>query len=306
MPTYYVLCIFNIYFSLLFSPQLLQASLTHAYTVAMIQMLGVFVMAGGSWLVLSESVPKAMWLALGISLIGSMMVLHGRTAAAAAMMAPATEEAAATAAAAATADTSSDKYWDSVGVLVQCASLFFSTGSRLQMRLSEGLFVPMEFMRMQYLGGGGFALAWCICVTGFDKAFQPWMALKLVDWVIFFSLAICIHFIAATSQVHFNRRLGVATYAVFQPMRLVGSMLGSWVLLSEPVVGTYTWAGLVVVGGTVTGYAYWKNVYGPKKNNKKATATTMATMKTTSTEMSGAAAAAAAAAGSATQTGTTV
>ena len=31
-----------------------------------------------------------------------------------------------------------------------------------------------------------------------------------------------------------------------------------------------TWAGLAVVGGTVTGYAYWKNKYGPKKKKKLA------------------------------------
>jgi hypothetical protein len=30
----------------------------------MVQMFGVFVMAGGSWLVLGEEVPPAMWMAL--------------------------------------------------------------------------------------------------------------------------------------------------------------------------------------------------------------------------------------------------
>ena len=49
------------------------------YTVAMVQMFGVFVMAGGSWMVLGEDFPPAMWLALIVSMVGSGMVLQGRT-----------------------------------------------------------------------------------------------------------------------------------------------------------------------------------------------------------------------------------
>jgi hypothetical protein len=84
------------------------------------------------------------------------------------------------------------------------------------------------------------------------------------EQTVFFVLAVGIHFCAATSQVQFNRKLGVATYACFQPMRLVGSAIGSALLLAEPVTGTLTWCGLTVVGLTVSIYAYYKHTVAHK------------------------------------------
>lgn len=42
-------------------------------------------------------------------------------------------------------------------------------------------------------------------------------------------------------------------------MRLVGSVVGSAILLGEPVSGLQTWAGLGIVASTVTLYAHHKH-----------------------------------------------
>eukprot|EP00038_Savillea_parva_P029816 m.73654 g.73654 ORF g.73654 m.73654 type:complete len:345 (+) comp8854_c0_seq1:141-1175(+) len=219
------------------STNFLSASFTQAYTVAMIQMLGIFVMAGGSWLVLGEKVPNKMWLALTVSLAGSSMVVLGRET-----------------------KSGGDGFTtqDMIGVAIQFGSLIFSTGARLQMRTSEGIFSPMQFMRFQYLGGGCVALAYSLFVTGPKAALTPWFSLRVEDWAIFFALSCLVHFVAATAQVEFNRKLGVATYATFQPLRLVGSAMGSALILGEPVKGVLTWAGLATVGLAVSAYAVYK------------------------------------------------
>lgn len=183
---------------------------------------------------LGEKVPPKMWLALTVSVAGSVMVLFGRET---------------------PGGSDAFTHRDMIGVGLQCASLVFSTGARLQMRTSQGLFSPMQFMRFQYLGGGGVALAWCWCVVGLEASVKPWLNLQTVDWVIFFSLSVLVHFVAGTAQVHINRKLGVATYATFQPMRFVGAAVGSSLILGEPVTGMLTWAGLCTVGIAVTAYA---------------------------------------------------
>jgi hypothetical protein len=43
----------------------------------------------------------------------------------------------------------------------------------------EGLFDAKQFMRYQYLGGGGFALAWCVLVAGVGPSFWPWVRCAL-------------------------------------------------------------------------------------------------------------------------------
>jgi hypothetical protein len=57
-----------------------------------------------------------------------------------------------------------------------------------------------------------------------------------------------------SNKVFINRKIGVATYAVCQPVRLVASAAGSAVLLGESVSGGLTWAGLATVGVAVTWY----------------------------------------------------
>jgi hypothetical protein len=175
----------------------------------MVQMLGIFVMAAGSRLVLGEEVPPLMWLALTVSVAGSTMVLVGQSEAhshtssqsdsTGAMYAVSTcmqlfmnalrlrthahahthahthththshthththslthsltyppplptyhvvidggtSQLAVTDSHADSTD-SYDVHRDIIGVLIQCASLFFSTCARLQMRISEGRFV---------------------------------------------------------------------------------------------------------------------------------------------------------------------
>lgn len=177
-----------------------------------------------------------MWLALSVSLAGSMMVLFGREA----------------------SNDGAFTQRDLLGVAIQCTSLLFSTGARLQMRTSEGLFSPMQFMRFQYLGGCCVALMWSWFVVGPEASISPWFNLRIEDWAIFFSLACLVHFVAGTSQVELNRKLGVATYATFQPLRLVGSAAGSAIILGEPVTGMLTWAGLGTVGIAVSAYAVYK------------------------------------------------
>eukprot|EP00040_Diaphanoeca_grandis_P003797 m.25930 g.25930 ORF g.25930 m.25930 type:complete len:341 (+) comp15222_c0_seq1:226-1248(+) len=227
------------------SSNFVSTSYTQAYNIAMIQMFGVFVMAFGSWLVLGEKVPRPLWLALSVCVIGSSMVLVGQSE---------------------SADTRAPMtYKDAFGITLQIVSLLFSTGARLQMRMSDGLFTTIQFMRFQYLGSGAFVLLWCVLVIGVADAFGPWYHLSSMDWGIFFSLAVCIHFGAATLQVPLTRKLGVATYACFQPIRLVGAVVGSYFLLSEPVDDTLSQLGLVVVIATVTTYAIWKQKRTQKK-----------------------------------------
>eukprot|EP00039_Didymoeca_costata_P003324 m.66828 g.66828 ORF g.66828 m.66828 type:complete len:203 (+) comp11841_c0_seq3:335-943(+) len=167
-----------IVYALRSSTNFMSASLTHAYTISMIQMLGVFVMAGGSWLVLHEKVPWYMWIALTISVFGSGLVIAGQSS---------------------RQDSSKLTHKDVVGICLQTFSLFFSTCSRLQMRTTEKLFTSNQFMRAQYVGGGIFSLLWCVFVTGIEESYLPWTKLKWTDWTAFFFLAIGIHFIAVKS-----------------------------------------------------------------------------------------------------------
>ena len=82
---------------------------------------------------LGEKVPPMLWLALATSVGGSALVVSSRSGPA--------------------EGGDSDAAAEYVGVAVQCASLLFSTGARLQMKLSEGVLASTEFMRFQYLGG---------------------------------------------------------------------------------------------------------------------------------------------------------
>ena len=83
-----------------------------------------------------------MWLALTVSVAGSTMVLvgqsesHGRTEAHESSTAGGDSL---TVVSSSTDSTDSyDQHRDLIGVAMQCVSLLFSTGARLQMRLSEG------------------------------------------------------------------------------------------------------------------------------------------------------------------------
>lgn len=59
---------------------------------------------------------------------------------------------------------------------------------------------------------------------------------------------------AANLQIHAIRVLGPSGHAALQPMRLLGTVAGSYVVLREPVRSLYEWIGLGIVIGVLAWY----------------------------------------------------
>lgn len=230
---------------------------TVATNIALVQLAAPFVNGVAAWLVLRERVDRSLAYALAASTLGVTAAVVGQMDSA-----PQSVR---------TGDSSSQQraafgWVDALGMLLQAVSLLFSTAQRLLMRTSKDLFEPLQFTRIQYCATILVCLAWSLGHG--SVVWQTWAHLGVIDWVMVFGLAVGVFFFGSTGQVAAVRRLGLGTYACLQPVRLIGSAVGSAVILGEPVSSTLEWLGLFVVMATTLAYALHQRTIAVRTSNQ--------------------------------------
>lgn len=236
---------------------IVSSSFTAATNIALIQLAAPFVNGVASWLILRERVDRSLAYAVVASTIGVTVAVVGQAETQSISLPTSSES----------GQLRPAFGWiDTLGMMIQAISLLFSTAQRILMRTSKDLFEPLQFTRIQYCATILVCGTWSL--SHGSSVWEPWKHLNSTDWLAAFGLAVGVFFFGSTGQVAAIRRLGLGTYACLQPTRMIGSAIGSAIILGEPVTGAIEWLGLVMVMGATMAYAVHQRTTAVRTSNQ--------------------------------------
>jgi drug/metabolite transporter (DMT)-like permease len=220
----------------------MSAQYTAAYNAQLVGMLAPFVTALVSRIATGERLPRAMWPALATSVLGAgLVVLQQGT----------------------TATTAGDDAGggglvgsDAVGMGLQFVAVLAQACIRVDIQRTRGRLSPRELLMLQYV----FATTMFVLATSVPGsplaldggAWLPWVRISPHEWFVVVLFTVTCMWFAAEYQVATVRKLGPAFTAALQPVRLISTVLASWIWLNEPVQGTLEWLGLALVFVSIT------------------------------------------------------
>lgn len=212
----------------------LSTGFTSAWHITAVAMFGPFVTASVSRIALGERLDPRIWPCVCVAVLGGALVALGQAG-------------------------NGSRRGMVQGCSVQALSMVFSATARVSMKATAGRFTSTELMLLQYLVV--VLLTFVATTPELDRAWRPWGSLSASQFAVLVGLSFFIQFLAAEGQVIIIRRLGPANYTVFQPVRIVSTVVGGVLLLAEPVRGFKSWLGLVFIGVAISSYLFLRVKY---------------------------------------------
>jgi len=208
--------------------------LTSKFTIALytgiVTQFGPFIIALVSWVLMGESLPRCILPSLLLSTAGSFLVVLGQ----------------------ADFQLSGFSLNDGIGVGMAFVSILVSAGIRMTMKLSSASLSGFMLVSWQYMSAVPqvFLAALLTPVGGWTDALQP--SAHIIAVVIAFTLTLPLA--ASYGQVLCVRQLGPSLDASIQPVRLVSTIVGGYLVLNEPVKSVAAWSGLALILVTLSVY----------------------------------------------------
>ena len=213
--------------------------LTSKFTIALytgiVTQFGPFIVAGVSWVTLGDRLPRCILPCLVISTVGSMLVVLGQA---------------------------NSQVWgfslsDGIGVGMAVISIFVSAGIRVTMKASSASLSGFMLVAWQYMSAvPQILLAMLLTPT---TAWIETLRLSAHDVLVLAAFTLLLPLASSYGQVICVRKLGPSLDASIQPVRLLSTIAGGYLVLSEPVKSATAWLGLAVILVTVSVYLMMQN-----------------------------------------------
>lgn len=211
----------------------LSTGYTFAYYCLIVSLLNPFITAMSSRWLLEDQLPKCFCVAAILSFIGSLCVIFGQSM---------------------TLSSWSLSPDDWIGVSLAFLSVCFSSSMRLTMKKTSSVgLTKFQLVGFQYAFNSA-ALLGVTCVH--VKQWQAWTQISATSIGVVLFFAIGIIFGANIVQVTSVRELGPTLYTSLQPIRLLPTVLGTYLCLGEPVHSLLSWIGMFTVLCTLVIYSH--------------------------------------------------
>lgn len=214
------------------------ANYTSALNVQLVNQLGPFVVAMMSSAFLGEQLPKFLGPTLLLCFVGAVIAIVSEkwSAAKEAELSPE----------------------DALGMSLAFVSVVASGAMRIFMKKTQKTHSEASLITWQYSNCVPFALFVTFGPGGSPEGrlggrWEPWGTLSPKDVYVVISFVLMIYVFGNYMQVASTRNLGPTMAGMLQPLRLVSTVFGSWLILGTSVQSIFTWLGLALItGGLIT------------------------------------------------------
>lgn len=211
---------------------MLSASFTSSIYIGIVTALAPFVVAGLSWMTLREEVPKCLLPALLTSSLGTVVAVVGQSG----------------------WDGAGPSSDDLIGIAMAFVSIIVSGGMRIFMKMSSSALSGFMLVSWQYMS----ALPLVIMSMGSmnNHTVQRLASITLADIEAMLTFVIVFTILSSVTQVTAVRHIGPTMDGSLQPLRLISTMCGGYVVLGESVDSVVGWIGLAIIFVTLMVYIY--------------------------------------------------
>lgn len=213
--------------------------LTSKFTIALytgiVTQFAPFIVAGVSWVALGDQLPRCILPSLIISTLGSLFVVLGQ----------------------ADVGVSVFSVNDGIGIGMAVVSICVSAGIRVTMKASSSSLSGFMLNSWQYMSAvPQVLLATFLTPPG---AWVETMHLSSHQLVVLGAFILVLPLAASYGQVTCVRKLGPSLDASIQPVRLLSTIAGGYLVLDEPVKTATAWLGLAIIVITLVVYLALQN-----------------------------------------------
>ena len=164
---------------------------------------------------------------------------------------------------------------DLAGCAMQFLSVCLSGCMRVQMKWTKDVGIgKSELADYQYRSNLAMVVVFTLSLElflpkswgGGGGAFSGWATfqhLSATSWFYLVVFGVVIFWWANVAQISAVRTLGPTLYSSLQPLRVLWSLLGSYLIMGEPVKSGWSWLGLVVLITTLVAY-FRRQMRGPE------------------------------------------
>jgi len=143
-----------------------------------------------------------------------------------------------------------------IGITLQFVSVCFSSMNGVAIKMTQRENISTQHLAAFQFGFGSLLLAFYITIFDPEQWFALWVVFRSggfnLGLMIYFSLAIM--FFGSSVEMVVVREIGPVIHSSFQPTRMIPALIGTYLLLHEPVRSGLTWAGLGVLLLSLTLY----------------------------------------------------
>jgi len=209
---------------------MLSSKFTLALYTQLITQLGPFVVALLSCAFLQETMPRCFLPALILSTMGAMLTVVGL----------------------AESNNVTLGYVDAFGIGLSLVSIIFSAGMRIIMKISSTSLSQHELISWQFTNA--LPLVAFASISKTSSAWERVLAISTHDVLIVFAFTLVMTLFANVSQVTSVRHLGPTFASSLQPLRLVSTAAGGYLVLGECACSALVWSGLLLITGVLSVY----------------------------------------------------
>ena len=216
--------------------------MTRAYNTQMTAMSLPFFTAFLAWIFLYEKIHSALLPALLLMLLGGFLVFYGQGA----------------------FNTTNDggntfTTDDLFGVLLQLISVIFSAGVKIAFKSTEGILDKTELLLSQFVMSALPLVPYALIFES-HSVHALLFELDSNGIMCMVGLAFGIYIVGNVTQIYAARSIGASNHAASNSMRLVSAVLGSALILNEPLNKPVEWVGMALIIASILGYWYIRNM----------------------------------------------
>ncbi|CAE7706992.1 unnamed protein product, partial [Symbiodinium sp. CCMP2456] len=213
--------------------------LTSKFTIALytgiVTQFAPFIVAGVSWVALGDQLPRCILPSLIISTLGSLFVVLGQ----------------------ADAGVSVFSVNDGIGIGMAVVSICVSAGIRVTMKVSSSSLSGFMLNSWQYMSAVPQVLLATVLTP--PAAWVETMHFSSHQLAVLGAFILVLPLAASYGQVTCVRKLGPSLDASIQPVRLLSTIAGGYLVLDEPVKTATAWLGLAIIVITLVVYLALQN-----------------------------------------------
>ncbi|MFN2303158.1 MAG: DMT family transporter, partial [Anaerolineales bacterium] len=203
---------------------------TKAYLVQLINLLAPFLVVLLNRVFSKESLPKYIFIAITISLLGGgLMILGGKVNDPSRIVFSSTD-------------------W--IGVVLAFLGTFGIAAYMVIVKRSHRIGLPFEVVYIAQIGTMSVLMAILSLVTE-----ENWAPFLLMDWravLAFLSVAIGVEIGCKIGNIAVLRKLGAPLVSSMLALRLVAALFLGWIILGEQLESELQWVGAIIVVITIT------------------------------------------------------